>query len=101
MNVEISSEMHKGDNYIRFKVNAHDIVGHDSHILFTAGICLIETHKVIFDFSLVHNANSSFLDALVKITKRDKKGHALFIFSSHLFKIVSSCGLHKVIKIIN
>ena len=100
MNTTITVEKHNGDPCIMVRVKNHEMMGHESNTLYVLGSCLVEEHKVIFDFSSVQMANSYFIDSIIKIYKKDKKKHASFIFSNQLHNLIAATGLYKVIKII-
>jgi hypothetical protein len=97
---KISTETHNGEPCIRIRVLDHEMLGHESNVFYVIGSCLVESHKIIFDFSDVQKANSTFIDSVVKIVKMDKKKHASFVLSAQLLKIISLTGLNKILKIV-
>jgi hypothetical protein len=101
MNVNINIEKYHNDTCIHVTINTNQMMGHEPNDLFILGSCLIDTHKVIFDFSAVNEVSSPVIDTIAKIIKGDKKKHSMFIFSEPIYKLVIMSGLHQVIKIIN
>ena len=101
MNITLSLEKRKTETYVRFRIKNHELMWAGSDILLAIGPSLIDSNRVIFDFSEVSNANSSVLDTIVKIIKKDKKNHSYFIFSNQMLNIINLCGLHKILRIID